>query len=467
MSPPGYAVAPRLCCALLVAVWFVSPEAETRDTAEVEQRFTEAVLRQFGVDGKLSLNNVTEIMDACDTRNEIRQHLALNECLSGEEIFSMYGLQNESHITNDSFRSICPAMLYQIFTHPCIPGESDPSNKRPSPAEVWGYSFLTVSIINLTSLLGLFITPLINKPYFQKILTYFVGLAIGTLFSNAIFQLIPEAFGFDPKVDNYVPKAVAIFGGFYVLLFVERVLKMILKIYGEGVHNHLEIGPPHHEAHKEPETSKIANGTTVLVNSAVTEVNGAQHNDQISVVSIKESDESSRCCKSCRWTPLKKIGTLAWMITLSDGLHNFIDGLAIGASFTLSPLQGLSTSVAILCEEFPHEFGDFAILLNAGMSIPQALFFNFTSACSCYIGLIFGILVGNNFEPDIIFALAGGMFLYIALADMFPEMNDMLKHKIKGRKSDLIYFSIQNAGLLSGFVIILMITLYAGEIKIN
>lgn len=58
-----------------------------------------------------------------------------------------------------------------------------------------------------------------------------------------------------------------------------------------------------------------------------------------------------------KWTPLREIGTLAWMITLSDALHNFIDGLAIGASFTLSPLQGLSTSIAILCEEFPHEFG--------------------------------------------------------------------------------------------------------------
>lgn len=45
------------------------------------------------------------------------------------------------------------------------------------------------------------------------------------------------------------------------------------------------------------------------------------------------------------------------MVTLSDAVHNFIDGLAIGASFTLSLLQGLSTSIAILCEEFPHELG--------------------------------------------------------------------------------------------------------------
>lgn len=65
--------------------------------------------------------------------------------------------------------------------------------------------------------------------------------------------------------------------------------------------------------------------------------------------------------------------------------------------------------------------GDFVILLNAGMSTRQALFFNFMSACSCYIGLAFGILVGNNFAPNIIFAVAGGMFLYISLADMVRQ----------------------------------------------
>lgn len=61
------------------------------------------------------------------------------------------------------------------------------------------------------------------------------------------------------------------------------------------------------------------------------------------------------------------------------------------------------------------------ILLNAGMSIQQALFFNFLSACCCYLGMGFGILAGNSFSPQWIFALAGGMFLYIALADMVRE----------------------------------------------
>ncbi|MEJ1270793.1 solute carrier family 39 (metal ion transporter) member 8 [Cricetulus griseus] len=266
-----------------------------------------------------------------------------------------------------------------------------------------------------------------------------------------------KAFGFNPKIDNYVEKAVAVFGGFYMLFFVERTLKMLLKTYGQNDHTHFgnnDFGSKE-KAHQ-PKTLPLPaiNGVTCYANPAVTEPNGHIHFDTVSVGSLQGPK-------------LSEIGTIAWMITLCDALHNFIDGLAIGASCTLSLLQGLSTSIAILCEEFPHELGDFVILLNAGMSTRQALLFNFLSACSCYVGLAFGILVGNNFAPNIIFALAGGMFLYISLADMFPEMNDMLREKVTGRKTDFTFFMIQNAGMLTGFTAILLITLYAGDIELQ
>lgn len=74
----------------------------------------------------------------------------------------------------------------------CPPCTSENVTDSFFPFTVWGYGFLAVTIINLASLLGLILTPLLKKSYFPKILTFFVGLAIGTLFSNAIFQLIPE-----------------------------------------------------------------------------------------------------------------------------------------------------------------------------------------------------------------------------------------------------------------------------------
>lgn len=72
---------------------------------------------------------------------------------------------------------------------------------------------------------------------------------------------------------------------------------------------------------------------------------------------LQDLQASQSACYWLKGIRYSDIGTLAWMITLSDGLHNFIDGLAIGASFTVSVFQGISTSVAILCEEFPHELG--------------------------------------------------------------------------------------------------------------
>ena len=52
-----------------------------------------------------------------------------------------------------------------------------------------------------------------------------------------------------------------------------------------------------------------------------------------------------------------RVAPVAWMIILGDGLHNFVDGLAIGVSFTNNIVEGISTSLAIFCEELPHELG--------------------------------------------------------------------------------------------------------------
>lgn len=71
--------------------------------------------------------------------------------------------------------------------------------------------------------------------------------------------------------------------------------------------------------------------------------------------------------------------------------------------------------------------GDFAVLLSAGMTMRQALLYNFLSAITCYLGLVMGILLGDLAEgAPYIFALAGGMFLYIALVDMVFKLFHIL-----------------------------------------
>lgn len=92
----------------------------------------------------------------------------------------------------------------------------------------------------------------------------------------------------------------------------------------------------------------------------------------------------------------QNFSSVAWMVIMGDGLHNFTDGMAIGAAFSEGIAGGFSTTLAVFCHELPHELGDFAMLLKAGMSIKQALFYNILSSVLCIFGNMFGLWLGKN-----------------------------------------------------------------------
>ncbi|XP_061776663.1 zinc transporter ZIP6 isoform X1 [Nerophis ophidion] len=161
------------------------------------------------------------------------------------------------------------------------------------------------------------------------------------------------------------------------------------------------------------------------------------------------------------------VAALAWMVIMGDGLHNFSDGLAIGAAFSEGLSSGLSTSVAVFCHELPHELGDFAVLLKAGMTVRQAILYNVLSAMMAYFGMVVGILIGHYAENISmwIFALTAGLFMYVALVDMVPEMlhNDAGDHGF----SHCGFFLLQNAGILLGFGIMLLIAVFEHKIRLE
>ncbi|KAA0717827.1 Zinc transporter ZIP8 [Triplophysa tibetana] len=439
----------------------------------MENRFMKRVLHFYDDNNSLPTENLENFLHLITSRREASIESDANplrnvECFSLSELLLWYGLGNASALSLDDLELMCPAIITQILLPTCP--KTSPSDLKPSDQRVWGYGFLAVTVINLAALLGLLLVPFTKKTYFPKILTYFIGLAIGTLFSNAVLQLIPEALGLDPKDDNYVLNAVGIFGGFYVLFFTERVLKMALKA-------DTELGHSHYPPMQSPDVpiATFSNdivinniSSDIITNNTPTQINC---NEKFNSPSESSTSEQNACVLwACHWLRgdrTANIKTVAWMISLSDALHNFIDGLAIGASFTLSLLTGFSTSIAIFCEEFPHELGDFVILLNSGMSVAQAVCFNMLSAMCCYLGLALGIVLGRSFAPNVIFAIAGGMFLYISLADMFPEMNNIMAAHTRGYRGRLVFFLIQNAGLLTGFAIILLITMFAGDISLG
>ncbi|GAB6019126.1 hypothetical protein CHUAL_000744 [Chamberlinius hualienensis] len=150
----------------------------------------------------------------------------------------------------------------------------------------------------------------------------------------------------------------------------------------------------------------------------------------------------------------------AWMVIAGDGLHNFSDGMAIGAAFTNGMTGGLSTAIAVFCHELPHELGDFALLLKAGMSIKQGLFYNGLSSILCFMGMFVGLAIGNIQSANAwVFAGAAGMFLYIALVDMVPEL-----HTESGGSS-LGKFLIQASGIATGITVMCLIALYEEDLQ--
>jgi len=152
-----------------------------------------------------------------------------------------------------------------------------------------------------------------------------------------------------------------------------------------------------------------------------------------------------------------KITSLAWMVIVGDGFHNFTDGLAVGVAYSASLSSGLSTTIAVFCHELPHELGDFAILISNGMSIKQAIIYNLVSAILAYLGLIAGILLGGSeMGRHFILSITAGLFLYVSLADMLPE----LSHQEVPNASKFSAFVCQHLGILSGFAIMLFISLY-------
>lgn len=158
----------------------------------------------------------------------------------------------------------------------------------------------------------------------------------------------------------------------------------------------------------------------------------------------------------------ESMSSVAWMVVMGDGLHNFTDGMAIGAAFSANIAGGFSTAIAVFCHELPHEIGDFAVLLKAGMSAKQAVFYNLLSSVLCLFGMVFGVLLGSTpSATSWMFAAAAGMFIYIALVDMIPELSS--SHS--SERSSQWQCVLQALGLCCGLGIMLIIALYEHDLK--
>lgn len=192
-----------------------------------------------------------------------------------------------------------------------------------------------------------------------------VAVAAGALLGDAFLHLLPES----AELWDGVPleMALLILGGFLVFFFLEVFLRL-QHAHGEVLED--DHGHGHTGAHGE-------------------------------------------------------VAPFGWMNLLGDGVHNFLDGLVLAAAFTQDLGLGLATTVAVVLHEIPQELGDFAVLLRSGMSRRRALLWNVATAFTSLAGAVLFLLLPFDVETleKVALPLTAGGFLYIAAADLIPELH--------------------------------------------
>ncbi|XP_077022602.1 zinc transporter ZIP4 isoform X1 [Tamandua tetradactyla] len=372
-------------------------------------------------------------------------------CLSARDVMAVYGLSEEAGVAPEAWAQLSPALLQQQLSGACRSQPRPPTQNQLSQAEKYLYGSLATLLLCLLAFLGLMLLACASCTAVTHYVTQaFLSMAVGALTGDALLHLTPQVLGLhDHAVEDPDPpptwRLLALLGGLYVFFLFENLFNLLLPRDPEdpekgatcshGGHSHatsLQLVPKDLRPPKQPHQASQAD----LVAEDSLEPQKPEH---------------------LRLKP--ELRLLPYVITVGDAVHNFADGLAVGAAFASSWKTGLATSVAVLCHEVPHELGDFAALLHAGLSVRRALLLNVVSALTAFAGLYLALAVGVSEESQTwILAVAAGLFLYVALCDMLPAMLH-----VRDRRPWLL-FLLHNAGLLGGWGILLLLSLYEDSI---
>ena len=248
---------------------------------------------------------------------------------------------------------------------------------------------VSVFIVSLVSFVGV-LTLSLKQAVFNNLLFILVAFATGTLLAAALLDVLPEA------LDSGRAVGVEEISVFMFALLGIMVFYSIERFIHWHHHHHREAGNEPKESHRE-------------------------------------------------------VHAFTYLNLIGDGVHNFFDGTIIAASFLTNIPLGIATTVAIVAHEIPQEFGDFALLIYGGMTKGKALFYNFLSALTAFLGAVGGYFFLNAItvsKPYTLGFAAGGL-LYIASTDLIPEL-----HKETEALKSIIQFFCMLAGIALIFAII-------------
>ena len=137
------------------------------------------------------------------------------------------------------------------------------------------------------------------------------------------------------------------------------------------------------------------------------------------------------------------IHPFTYLNLIGDGLHNFMDGIAIAASYLVSVPVGIATTIAVIAHEIPQEISDFSVLVYGGLGRKKALLFNFGSALTAFFGAAIVLVFQNMENSAVLGKLAGfaaGGLIYIATADLVPEIHK--EHRLKKVLAQMVAFGL-------------------------
>ncbi|XP_071794216.1 zinc transporter ZIP12-like isoform X1 [Asterias amurensis] len=381
----------------------------------------------------------------------------VGKCYSGSSLLRLFNLT--AGIPRDSFGKICPSLVEQI-THSCKPAETTHDQLDP---EMYGWATLAVVTITALSMLAMVAVPTSGSRFYATVMQLFVSLAVSSLSGDALLHLLPEALGIHglPKEEgepNQILVILTVVIAIYFFFVFERVMSLCLR------------GKPlgHGHVHSRPRRETFVGEDEFEVRSAVHQV--AVYDE----VKLKDKSEEDRnevkqkigelngdqiqTADDSEQAPKKTIfglNTLVVMVLVGDIVHNITDGVTIGVSFVNGPFAGVSTAIAVFFHEVPHEIGDFAVMLRSGVSFKKAMFLSLISNLIGFVGLYAGLFLGSeNVMQRWIYAATAGMFLYIALVSLIPEMNQQAE---EASGSPWMVFMRHNVGLLTGWFIMLFI----------
>ena len=268
----------------------------------------------------------------------------------------------------------------------------------------------------------------------------FISYAIGAMLGAVFLEILPEAI----KVASN-PKALCATVLFGILLFF-ALEKLVIWRHCHG--DHCEVHAPHDEAAC-PE-NMIAN----TKNSTRMEFGSQANATNTKFKAAKQKQASITAKVAHSHIHDHDSGRSGMMIMIGDTFHNFVDGILIASAFMVDIKVGIVTSIAIIAHEIPQEIGDFLILLHSGYSKKQALIFNLVSTLATAVGgaiAYFSLQHMQSIVPNIL-GLAAASLLYVAVADLIPNLHKRTELRETISQLVLIGLGVSSIALTSYFL---------------